>query len=146
MNTFFRHRDVHKYTWYRPSMAQKSLIDLGPVQLAGSNGWHRRTEMWGNSLHPAWQQSSDNFRWFLRTLRWNGRCSEQRWFLQLLKAVNESGLEWRGVVRNEHLGETKISGKLSDRRKMLLKPFCKTGHRLICNPGIPKPKKLQLWQ
>ena len=28
MNTFFQHRDVHKYTWYRPSMAQKSLIDF----------------------------------------------------------------------------------------------------------------------
>ena len=22
MNTFFQHRDVHKYTWHRPSMAQ----------------------------------------------------------------------------------------------------------------------------
>ena len=28
MNTFFQHRDVHKYTWYRPCMAQKSLIDF----------------------------------------------------------------------------------------------------------------------
>ena len=28
MNTFFQHRDVHKYTWYRPSMDQKSLIDF----------------------------------------------------------------------------------------------------------------------
>ena len=28
MNTFFQHREVHKYTWYRPSMDQKSLIDL----------------------------------------------------------------------------------------------------------------------
>ena len=28
MNAFFRHRDVHKYTWYRPSMVQKSLIDF----------------------------------------------------------------------------------------------------------------------
>ena len=28
MNTFFQHRDVHKYTWYRPSMNQKSLIDF----------------------------------------------------------------------------------------------------------------------
>ena len=28
MNTFFQHRDVHNYTWYRPSMAQKSLIDF----------------------------------------------------------------------------------------------------------------------
>jgi len=28
MNTFFQHRDVHKYTWYRPSMKQKSMIDF----------------------------------------------------------------------------------------------------------------------
>ena len=28
INTFFQHRDVHTYTWYRPSMAQKSLIDF----------------------------------------------------------------------------------------------------------------------
>ena len=27
MNTFFQHREVHKYTWYRPSMDQK-LIDF----------------------------------------------------------------------------------------------------------------------
>ena len=27
-NTFFQHINVHKYTWYRPSMAQKSLIDF----------------------------------------------------------------------------------------------------------------------
>ena len=28
MNTFFQHREVHKSTWYRPSMDQKSLIDF----------------------------------------------------------------------------------------------------------------------
>ena len=28
MNTFFQHREVHKYTWYRPNMDQKSLIDF----------------------------------------------------------------------------------------------------------------------
>ena len=28
MNTFFQHRDVHKYIWYKPNMAQKSLIDF----------------------------------------------------------------------------------------------------------------------
>ena len=28
MNTFFQHGDVHKYAWYKPSMAQKSLIDF----------------------------------------------------------------------------------------------------------------------
>ena len=25
MNTFFQHRDVHKYTWYRRNMDQKSM-------------------------------------------------------------------------------------------------------------------------
>ena len=28
MNTFFQNRDVHKYTWYRPSIAQKSFLDF----------------------------------------------------------------------------------------------------------------------
>ena len=28
MNTFFQHREVHKYTWYWPGMDQKSLIDF----------------------------------------------------------------------------------------------------------------------
>jgi len=27
MNTFFQHRDVHKYTWCRDSLSQLSLID-----------------------------------------------------------------------------------------------------------------------
>ena len=33
MNTFFQHREVHKYTWYRPSMDKKSLIDFCIVSL-----------------------------------------------------------------------------------------------------------------
>ncbi|VDO94625.1 unnamed protein product, partial [Soboliphyme baturini] len=28
MNTFFEHRTVHQYTWYREACAQKSMIDL----------------------------------------------------------------------------------------------------------------------
>lgn len=28
MNTFFEHRDLHKYTWYRDSLSQRSLIDF----------------------------------------------------------------------------------------------------------------------
>jgi len=28
MNTFIQHRDVHKYTWYRPSMEQTLMIDF----------------------------------------------------------------------------------------------------------------------
>ena len=28
MNTFFQHWEIHKFTWYRPSIDQKSLIDF----------------------------------------------------------------------------------------------------------------------
>ena len=28
MNTFFQHREVHKYIWYRPSIDEQSLIDF----------------------------------------------------------------------------------------------------------------------
>ena len=31
MNTFFQHREVHKYTWYQPRMDQKSLKDFSIV-------------------------------------------------------------------------------------------------------------------
>jgi exonuclease III len=34
MNTYFQHRDVHKYTWYRETCGQKSLIDLAIVSAA----------------------------------------------------------------------------------------------------------------
>ena len=27
MNTFFQHKRIHKYTWYRDSLGQRSLID-----------------------------------------------------------------------------------------------------------------------
>ena len=28
MNTFFQHRDVHRYTWYRDTLGQRALIDF----------------------------------------------------------------------------------------------------------------------
>jgi hypothetical protein len=28
MNTYFQHRDIHKYTWYRDTVGQKSMIDF----------------------------------------------------------------------------------------------------------------------
>ena len=28
MNTFFRHKELHKYTWYRDSVGQRSIIDF----------------------------------------------------------------------------------------------------------------------
>ena len=109
----------------------------GPVWLTRSNGRPWLTEMWGNSLHPAWQQYSDNFQRFLRTLRWNDCCSKQRRFNLQFKAVDKSGLKWRRMVRK---GEIKMLKKLSKQRKILLRPCCKTGHHLICNPGIPDAK------
>ena len=42
-----------------------------------------------------------------RTSRRNGCCSDQQLFHQLLKVVGENGLEWRVIVRKEHLGGTK---------------------------------------
>ena len=50
----------------------------------------------------------------------------------------ESGLEWRWVARK------KQDFKEAIRTKMLLRPCCKAGHHLICNPGIPRCKKMQL--
>ena len=42
----------------------------------------------------------------------------------ILSAVDERGLEWPGVVRKEHLGGTKMLKKLSEQRKMRLRPCC----------------------
>ena len=28
MNTFFQHKRIHKYTWYRDSLGQRSVIDF----------------------------------------------------------------------------------------------------------------------
>ena len=28
MNTYFQHKDIHKFTWYRDSLAQRSIIDF----------------------------------------------------------------------------------------------------------------------
>ena len=47
--------------------------------------------------------------------------------------MDENGLEWRRVARKEHLGRTKMLKKLFEQRKMRLRPFCNTGHHLICN-------------
>ena len=85
---------------------------------------------------------STTFQRFQRTLRWNGHHSEH----QLWKALDESSLEWRRVVKKEHLGGTKILTKLFEQIKMLLRPCCKTGHHLICNSGITWREKLQLRQ
>ena len=52
-----------------------------------------------------------------RTSRRNGCCSDQQSFHQLLKVVGENGLEWRAIVRKEHLGGTKRLKKPLEQRK-----------------------------
>ena len=42
-----------------------------------------------------------------RISRGNGCCSDQQSLYQLMKVVGENGLEWRAIVRKEHLGGTK---------------------------------------
>ena len=62
--------------------------------------------------------------------------------------MDESGLEWQGVVRKEHLGGTKIQDlkEATRAKKAASRPCCKTGHHLICNRRFLRRKKLQLWQ
>ena len=55
--------------------------------------------------------------------------------------MDESGLEWRRVVEKVHLDGTKMLKKLSEQRKMRLRPCCKTDHHLICNSGILRREK-----
>ena len=52
-----------------------------------------------------------------RTSRRNDYCSDQQSFHQLLKVVDENGLEWRAIVRKEHLGGTKKLKMLFKQRK-----------------------------
>ena len=67
--------------------------------------------------------SSDNFLMYPRTSRRNGCCSDQRSFHQLLKDMGENGLQWRAIVRKEHLGGTKRLKKLFEQRKMRSRPL-----------------------
>ena len=167
MNTFFQHREVHKYTWHRPSMDQKSLIDFCIVSsdlfsdvldvrvkrgAELSTDHHlvvcslRLSKPWPNSLHPVYHLSSDNFLMYPRTWRRNGCCSDQQSFHQLLKVVGENGLDWRAIVRKKHLSATKRLKKLFEQRKMRSRPGYRTDRHLICNPGTLRREKQQLWQ
>ena len=58
-----------------------------------------------------------------RTSRRNGCRSDQRSFYQLQKDVGENGLQWRAIVRKEHLGGTKRLKKLFEQRKMRSRPL-----------------------
>ena len=72
--------------------------------------------------------------------------SDQQSFYQLLKLVGENSIEWRAIVRKEHLGGTKKLKKLFEQRKMRSRPGYRTDRHLICNPGTLKRQKRQLRQ
>ena len=78
---------------------------------------------------------------------------EMEWWLfriaMILLPIESYGpkrLRMAAVGEKEYLDGIKMLKKLSEPRKMLLKHCWKTGHHLICNPGIRKREKLQLWQ
>ena len=190
MNTFFQHREVHKYTWYRPRMDQKSfanfcivLSDLFSDVLDArvkrgaelSTDHHlvvcslRLLQPWPNrrsnrssvTYWIKWEALEDKevkkqsassisskFRqlMYATTSRRNGCCSDQQSFHQLLKVVGENGLEWRAIVRKEHLGGTKRLKKLFEQRKMRSRPGYRTDRHLIYNPGTLRREKRQLQQ
>ena len=110
---------------------------------------HRISKIWGNSLFSAWQQSSDNFQRFLKTLKWNGCCSNQLYFHQLRMNV---GSEKKTVVawnsnklwKKSTLLGSKMFKKPSELRNMLFRLYCQTGHHLICCPSILRCQKLHL--
>ena len=78
------------------------------------------------------------------TSRRNGCYSDQQSFHQLLKVVGENGLEWRAIVRKEHLGGTKRLKKLFEQRKVRSRPDYRTDRHLICNPGTLRCEKRQV--
>ena len=61
-------------------------------------------------------------------------------FHQLLKVVGHNGIEWRAIVRKEHLGGIKRLKKLFEQRKMCSKPCHRIDRNLICNPGTLRRK------
>ena len=100
-----------------------------------------------NSLHTlVYHLSSDSFLLHPRTLRRNGCCSDQPSFHQLLKVQDENGLEWRTIVKKEHLVRTKRLKKLFEQRKMRSRPCYRTDCHLICILGTLRREKRQLWQ
>ena len=63
----------------------------------------------------------------------------------MIKLVVEScgrkRFKWRRVVKNENVGGTKMLKKLTERRKMFIRPCCKTDHHLISIPGVYEAPK-----
>ena len=62
------------------------------------------------------------------------------------KNCGRNGLEWRVIVRKEHLGGTKRLKKLFEQRKMRSRPGYRTDRHLICNHGTLRREKRQLRQ
>ena len=71
---------------------QQVVCDL-PDQMGGFGG---QKSIKGNSLHPVYHLSSDNFLMYSRTSRRNDCCSDQRSFHQLLKVVGKNDLRVAG--------------------------------------------------
>ena len=118
----------------------------GCLWLTGSNGRLWRTKKWENSFHPVYHLSSNNFLKYPKTSKRNGCSSDQRSIHQLLKVRGENRLEWRAIVRKEHLGGIKRLKKLLEQRKMRSKPCYRTDCHLICNLGTLRREKRQLRQ
>ena len=187
MNTFFQHREIHKYTWCRPSMDQKYLIDFCIVSsdlfsdvldvrvkrgaqlstdhhlvvcsLRLSKPWpNKRSNRSSVTYRIKWEaledkevvrkqfassisSSSDNFLMYPRTSTRNGCCSDKQLFHQLLKVVGKNDLEWRAIMRKEHLGGTKRLKKLFEQRIMCSRPGYRTDRHLICDSGTLRCEK-----
>ena len=122
---------------------QQIVYDL-PDQMEGFGGQRNKKPVCIHNI--IYSVSSDNFLMYPRTLRRNGCCSDQQSFHQLLKVLGEDGLEWRVIVRKEHLNGTKRLKKLFEQRKMRSRPGYRTDRHLICNPGTLRREKRQLRQ
>ena len=62
------------------------------------------------------------------------------------ESCGQKRLRMAAGSEEEYHGGNKMLKKLSEQRKMRLRPYCKTGHHLIRNPGIQRREKLQLRQ
>ena len=193
MNTFFQPREVHKYTWYRLSMDQKSLMDFCIVSsdlfsdvldVRVKQGAELTTDhhlvVCSLRLSKPWPNRKSNRSFVTYRIKWEVledkevrkqfASSISFKFRQLpnvsedigkesllfrsaiiasaaqLKVVSKNGLEWRTIVRKEHLCRTKKLKKLFEQRKMRSRPGYRTDHHLICNFGTLRREKQQFRQ
>ena len=135
MNTFFQHKRIHKYTWYRDSLAQRSLIDFCIVSAdlfstVSDVRVKRQRSRYELHLQTTLHLSSKNFRPQLKTLKLSGVCFEQQSLRPLLTVVDVSVLEGRRVARKELLGGTKKLKKLFVQKKWPMRPGLQISHHL----------------